>query len=88
MAGGAEGYQNQVLEDVSGKRSFAGREFSNGSYRCRENLRSTDPHGHQPIFVGFGASYDQAQILADLPNTKVWEFSHPEKMVEAREGTA
>ena len=35
---------------------------------------SRDPHGLQPIFAAFGASYDQAQILADLPNSKLWEF--------------
>jgi hypothetical protein len=35
MAGGAQGYENQVLEDEKGLRQ---REFLNGSYRCRENL--------------------------------------------------
>ena len=55
------------------KAAFRQREFLSGSYRSRENLRR-DPHGPQPIFAAYGASYDQAQILADLPNAKVWEF--------------
>ena len=71
MAGGAEGYENQVLEDESGLSSARIFEWLLSQPR---KFASRDPHGRQPIFAAYGASYDQAQILADLPNSKVWEF--------------
>ena len=71
MAGGAEGYENQVLEDESGLSSARIFEWLLSLPR---KFKSPDPHGCQPIFAAYGASYDQAQILADLPNAKVWEF--------------
>ena len=71
MAGGAEGYENQVLEDESGLSSARIFEWLLSLPR---KFASRDPHGPQPIFGAYGASYDQAQILADLPNAKVWEF--------------
>ena len=33
----------------------------------------SDPRAKQPIFVGFGLSYDIAQILAGLPKLELWE---------------
>jgi hypothetical protein len=71
MAGGAEGYENQVLEDESGLSSERIFEWLLSQPR---KFKSPDPHGPQPVFGAYGASYDQAQILADLPNAKVWEF--------------
>ena len=71
MAGGAEGYENQVLEDEAGLSSARIFEWLLSLPR---KFASRDPHGRQPIFAAFGASYDMAQILADLPNSKVWEF--------------
>ena len=71
MAGGAEGYENQVLEDESGLSSARIFEWLLSQPR---KFADRDPHGPQPIFAAYGASYDQAQILADLPNAKVWEF--------------
>jgi hypothetical protein len=71
MAGGAEGYENQVLEDESGLSSARIFEWFPS---LPKKFASRDPHGRQPTFGAYGASYDQAQILADLPNAKVWEF--------------
>jgi hypothetical protein len=71
MAGGAEGYENQVLEDESGLSSARIFEWLLSQPR---QFADRDPHGLQPIFAAFGASYDQAQILADLPNSRVGEF--------------
>jgi hypothetical protein len=71
MAGGAEGYENQILEDESGLSSAKIFDFLLSQPR---KFASRDPDGRQPIFAAFGASYDQAQILADLPNSKLWEF--------------
>jgi hypothetical protein len=71
MAGGAEGYENQVLDDENGLSSARIFEWLLSQPR---KFASRDPHGLQPIFAAFGASYDQAQILADLPNSKLWEF--------------
>ena len=71
MAGGAEGYENQVLEDENGLSSSRIFDWLLSQPR---KFASRDPHGLQPIFAAFGASYDQAQILADLPNSKLWEF--------------
>ena len=71
MAGGAEGYQDQVLEDEGGLSSARIFEWL---LTLPRKFASRDPHGLQPIFAAYGASYDQAQILADLPNSKLWEF--------------
>jgi hypothetical protein len=71
MAGGAEGYENQVLEDESGLSSSRIFEWLLSLPR---KFKSPDPNGPQPTFGAYGASYDQAQILADLPNSKLWEF--------------
>jgi hypothetical protein len=70
MAGGAEGYENQVLEDESGLSSARIFEW----LVAQPRKFASDPHSRQPIFAAYGASYDQAQILADLPNAKVWAF--------------
>jgi DNA polymerase type B, organellar and viral len=71
MAGGAEGYENQVLEDEGG---LSSARIFESLLSLPRKFASPDPHGRQPIFAAFGASYDAAQILADLPNSKVWEF--------------
>ena len=71
MAGGAEGYENQVLADEEGLSSARIFEWLLSQPR---QFADPDPHGPQPIFGAYGASYDQAQILADLPNSKLWEF--------------
>ncbi len=71
MAGGAEGYENQVLEDESGLSSARIFEWLLSLPR---KFASRDPHGRQATFGAYGASYDRAQIVADLPNAKVWEL--------------
>jgi hypothetical protein len=71
MAGGAEGYENQVLEDENGLSSKRVFEWLLSQPR---KSASRDPHGRQPIFGAYGASYDKAQLLADLPNSKLWGF--------------
>jgi hypothetical protein len=71
MAGGAEGYENQVLED---EKSLSSARIFEWALSQPKKFASRDPYGRQPIFAAYGASYDQAQILADLPNSKVWEF--------------
>jgi hypothetical protein len=71
MAGGAEVYENQVLEDENGHSSARIFEWLLSQPRI---FKHPDPKGPQPIFAAYGASYDQAQILADLPNSKLWEF--------------
>jgi hypothetical protein len=71
MAGGAKGYENQVLEDERGLSSARVFEWLLSLPR---KFASRDPHGRQATFAAFGASYDRAQLLADLPNSKVWEL--------------
>ncbi len=71
MAGGVEGYENQILEDEAGLSSA--RIFEWLLSKPRE-FASRDPHGRQPTFAAFGASYDGPQIAADLPNSKLWEL--------------
>jgi hypothetical protein len=85
MAGGAEGYENQILED---ERGLSSARIFEWLLSLPRTFKSPDPNGPQPIFAAFGASYDQAQILADLPNAKVWEFHTRKKWWLAREGTA
>ena len=67
--GGVEGYQNQILEDESGN-GLSSVEIFECLLSLPRKFASIDPRAKQPIFVGFGASYDMAQILADLPNKK------------------
>jgi hypothetical protein len=83
MVGGAEGYENQVLQDESGLSSARIFDFLLSQPR---EFASRDPHGRQPIFAAFGASYDQAQILADLPNSKLWEFHTRKKWWRRKKG--
>jgi hypothetical protein len=71
MAGGAEAYENQALED---ERGLSSARIFEWALSLPRKFASRDPQGRQPIFAAFGASYDAAQILADLPNSKVWEF--------------
>jgi hypothetical protein len=75
MAGGAEGHENQVLAD---ERGLSSARIFEWLLSLPRKFASRDPQGRQPIFAAFGASYDAAQILADLPNSKVRE-SHTRK---------
>jgi hypothetical protein len=83
MAGGAEGYEDQVLEDENG---LSSARIFEGLLSLPRKFASRDPHGCQPTFAAFGASYDQAQILADLPNSKLWEFHTRKKWWSRRRG--
>ncbi len=75
MAGGVEGFEDDILYDPQGLRSERIFEFLVSRPR---KFASPDPRARQPVFVGFGLSYDIAQILADLPNDpgnmKLWEI--------------
>jgi hypothetical protein len=68
---GQSGYENQVLEDEKGLSSARIFEWLLSLPR---KFASRDPHGRQATFGAYGASYDRAQIVADLPNAKVWEL--------------
>ena len=83
MAGGVEGYPDQMLEDVSGD-GLSPEQIFEFLLSLPQKFASPDPDGLQPVFTGFGFSYDMAQILADLPNKNVWEF-HTRKKWYRRE---
>ena len=85
MAGGVEGYQDQILEDDSGN-GLSPVEIFEFLLSLPRKFASTDPRAKQPIFVGFGFSYDMAQILADLPNKNVWEFYSRKKWYRRERG--
>jgi hypothetical protein len=86
MAGGAEGYQDQMLEDVSGN-GLSLVEIFEFLLSLPRKFASPDPGAKQPIFVGFGfCSYDTGQIVADLPNKNVWEFHTRKKWYRRERG--
>jgi hypothetical protein len=87
MAGGVEGYPDQMLEDVNGN-GLSRVEIFEFLLSLPRQFASTDPRAKQPIFVGFGFSYDMAQILADLPNKNVWEFYTRKKWYRRERGFA
>ena len=70
MAGGVEGFDDAILYSPDGLRSE--RIFA---FLCSlpRKFSCSDPRAKQPIFVGFGLSYDIAQILAGLPKLELWE---------------
>jgi hypothetical protein len=84
-AGGVQGFEDDILYDPQGLRSERIFEFLVSRPR---KFASPDPRARQPVFVGFGLSYDIAQILADLPNDpgnmKLWEI-HKGKAWEKRD---
>jgi hypothetical protein len=84
MAGGVEGYPDQILEDDSGNGLSPVEIFEFLLSQPRKFV--ANPRAKQPIFVGFGISYDMAQILADLPNKNVWEFHTRKKWYRRERG--
>ena len=85
MAGGVEGYPYQMLEDVNGN-GLSPIEIFEFLLSLPRQFASADPRAKQPTFVGFGFSYDMAQILADLPNKNVWEFYTRKKWYRRERG--
>ena len=70
MMGGVEdqGYRDQILESREGLKTYQICEWLLNSAR---EFASKDPHGKQPVFVGYGWNYDDAQISADLSRRKL-----------------
>jgi hypothetical protein len=70
MAGGVEGFEEAIL--WSGDWLTSERIFE---FLCSlpRKFSCSDPHARQPIFVGYGFSYDIAQILSGLPKQELWE---------------
>jgi hypothetical protein len=72
--GGVEdqGYRDQILESSEGLKTYQICEWLLKSAR---EFASKDPHGKQPVFVGYGWNYDDAQISADLSKRKLTAIS-------------
>ena len=72
--GGVEdqGYRDQILESSEGLKTYQMCEWLLKSAR---EFASKDPHGKQPVFVGYGWNYDDAQISADLSKRKLTAIS-------------
>ena len=74
MMGGVEdqGYRDQILESREGLKTYQICEWFLKSAR---EFASQDPNGKQPVFVGYGWTYDDAQTLADLSKKKLTAIS-------------
>jgi hypothetical protein len=73
MAGGAEGFEDQILADpetLEGKRERIW-EYLLSLPRSFAGANASDP---APIFVGFGFNYDVGQLVAGMPYKKAWEL--------------
>ncbi len=73
MAGGAEGFEDQILADaetLEGKREWIW-EYLLSLPRAFAGANTSDP---APIFVGFGFNYDVGQLVAGMPYKKAWEL--------------
>jgi hypothetical protein len=73
MAGGAEGFEDQILADpetLDGKRERIWK-YLLSLPRAFAGANASDP---APIFVGFGFNYDVGQLVAGMPYKKAWEL--------------
>src|SRR3984885_5974082 len=72
--GGVEdqGYRDQILESREGLKTYQMCEWF---LKTAREFASKDPKGKQPVFVGYGFNYDDAQIVADLSKKKLTAIS-------------
>jgi hypothetical protein len=74
MMGGVEdqGYRDQILEGSEGLKTY---QICEWFLKTAREFASKDPNGKQPVFVGYGFNYDDAQIVADLSKKKLTAIS-------------
>ena len=74
MMGGVEdqGYRDQILESSEGLKTY---QICEWFLKTAREFASKDPNGKQPVFVGYGWNYDDAQIVADLSKKKLTAIS-------------
>ena len=74
MMGGVEdqGYRDQILESSEGLKTY---QICEWFLKTAREFASKDPNGKQPVFVGYGFNYDDAQIVADLSKRKLTAIS-------------
>jgi hypothetical protein len=74
MMGGVEdqGYRDQILESSEGLKTY---QICEWFLKTAREFASKDPRGKQPVFVGYGFNYDDAQIVADLSKKKLTAIS-------------
>ena len=74
MMGGVEdqGYRDQILESSEGLKTY---QICEWFLKTAREFASKDPKGKQPVFVGYGFNYDDAQIVADLSKKKLTAIS-------------
>jgi hypothetical protein len=74
MMGGVEdqGYRDQILESSEGLKTY---QICEWFLKAAREFASKDPKGKQPVFLGYGFNYDDAQIVADLSKKKLTAIS-------------
>ncbi len=76
MTGGAEEFENTVLEIAQGCRSLEIIDYllSRPARLATHNGPAKD--AKRPIFISFCFSYDVGQLVKDLPYNKIWELQN------------
>jgi hypothetical protein len=78
MAGGAEGYENQSI--VNTEKGLSSEEIFEFLLSLKRKFaapsKKAGGSGKSPIFLGFGFSYDVAQIVKDFHFDKGWELQN------------
>jgi hypothetical protein len=72
MAGGAEGFQDQILADPATLDRVRIWEWLLTLPRLFSGKNADDK---APIFVGFGFNYDVGQLIVGMPYKKAWELN-------------
>ena len=72
MAGGAEGFEDQILADPATLDRVRIWEWLLTLPRLFAGTNAADK---APIFVGFGFNYDVGQLIVGMPYKKAWELN-------------
>jgi hypothetical protein len=70
MAGGAEGFEDQILADPATRDRERIWEWLLALPRL---FAGKNPDDKAPIFVGFGFNYDVGQLIVGMPYKKAWD---------------
>jgi hypothetical protein len=72
MAGGAEGFQDQILADPA---TLDRERIWQWLLTLPRQFAGKNADDKAPIFVGFGFNYDVGQLIVGMPYKKAWELN-------------
>jgi hypothetical protein len=76
MAGGAEGFENQIMaieSSATNPQGFDSEQTFDFLLSLPSKFAAREASGKQPVFIAFGFNYDIGQIVKDFPYQKAWQ---------------